>query len=823
MADESNISLPKPPGRRKSRPSRPGAFSEYDKVGRVGGGRPNKAKIIWAVALLLLLIVLCTLGIVWWVALRDSDAPTVRVQRLAVPRFEVDSDFVEEQVVLSADFDFYLHSTNKNSMTSSRLESMVMEVNWKEYGVQLGQSSVDTVGQLGSGGSRLMQVRAHGESSIPTKNKVRGLKMEELKLDIALSGNVVFSLGPLSSKSYAFTVTCAAVTAASKDIPCTSKLYSSLKNTPSSPEKAPASPASPSNVNQEQSSSSSSTPTLAEPAQASTDSEQAPTSEISLPPSAGPAEAPTAPRSGPRVKITTSDKSVTLDNGIVGVIISKPDGHVIGISYNGVDNILDVVNPEDDRGLKCTTFRVIVDSEDQVEVSFSRNYDPTAKNSKVVPMDIDLRYILMRGESGLYSYGIFERQKWPGCTIPNLRLAFKLHRTKFRNLVVADDRRRKMPLPEDRLKGRGEQLAYPEAITPSYEFRAGGPNKQFLTSHVGPSMFVSAHYSGENVIPKFDDNEPWKKVLGPVFMYLNRVEKGQNASLLWQDAKNKMQEEADSWPYNFPASDDFLNTFQRANVTGRFFVHDRFVDNKNRPANNSLVGLAVPGDSGSWQLECKGYQFWTNTDSEGRFTINNVRPGIYNLFGYVPGVLGDFKRNGTINVTIGHNLDLGEVVYEPPRDGETLWEIGEPDRTAKEFFIPDPDKEYVNKLYVDHPDKFRQYGLWERYTEIYPQKDLTYNVKESDYKKDWFFAQIRANSEKGDPIFTVGEMGSDNAIARHGIHGIYRLFNVDIKGSKLDKGSNTIYLKQTKSSSPFQGIMYDYIRLEAPSNDAPKR
>ena len=53
-------------------------------------------------------------------------------------------------------------------------------------------------------------------------------------------------------------------------------------------------------------------------------------------------------------------------------------------------------------------------------------------------------------------------------------------------------------------------------------------------------MFVSAHYSGENVIPKFDDGEPWKKVLGPVFMYLNKADKGTNASLLWEDAKQKV-------------------------------------------------------------------------------------------------------------------------------------------------------------------------------------------------------------------------------------------------------------------------------------------
>ena len=54
---------------------------------------------------------------------------------------------------------------------------------------------------------------------------------------------------------------------------------------------------------------------------------------------------------------------------------------------------------------------------------------------------------------------------------------------------------------------------------------------------------------------------------------------------------------------------------------------------------------------------------------------------------------------------IGCEMDLGELVYEPPRDGPTLWEIGIPDRTAAEFYVPDPNPKYINKLYVNHPDK----------------------------------------------------------------------------------------------------------------------
>lgn len=49
---------------------------------------------------------------------------------------------------------------------------------------------------------------------------------------------------------------------------------------------------------------------------------------------------------------------------------------------------------------------------------------------------------------------------------------------------------------------------------------------------------------------------------------------------------------------------------------------------------------------------------------------------------------------------------MGDLVYEPPRDGPTLWEIGIPDRSASEFYVPDPNPIYINKLFVNHPDRY---------------------------------------------------------------------------------------------------------------------
>ncbi|XP_015579796.1 rhamnogalacturonate lyase isoform X2 [Ricinus communis] len=641
---------------------------------------------------------------------------------------------------------------------------------------------------------------------------------------------------------------------------------------------------------------------------------------------------------------------VVLDNGFLQITISVPEGLVTGVQYNGMANLLEVLNHETDRGywdlvwsdeetirkkgnfdrMEGTNFTVVVQNEEQIEVSFSRHWDSSLKG-KLVPMNIDKRFVMLRGSSGFYTYAIYEHLKeWPAFDLDNTRIAFKLRKDKFNYMAIADNRRRYMPLPDDRLKDRGLPLAYPEAvllvnpiepefkgevddkyeyscenresgvhgwistgsavgfwlITPSAEFKSGGPLKQFLTSHVGPTIlskfckgqssilplldlillvFHSTHYAGADMIINFGPNEPWKKVYGPVFVYLNSLSTEGDPLSLWEDAKKQMMKEVESWPYDFPASEDFPPSDQRGNVCGKLLVMDRCVSDENIPADGAYVGLAPVGDVGSWQIESKGYQFWTEADEDGSFTISNVRPGDYNIYAWVPGFIGDYKNDTVINISNGSSIAVGDLVYEPPRNGSTLWEIGIPDRSAAEFYVPDPNPNYVNMLYLNHTDRFRQYGLWERYSELYPDEDLVFTIGTSDYSKDWFFAQVtrkdnsssnntyqgttwqiqfeleevdqsatyklrlalatanvaelqvRVNDRNADSsLFSTGKFGKDNTIARHGIHGLYRLFNVDVPGTQLLEGNNTIFLTQANHVSPFQGIMYDYIRLEGP-------
>ncbi|KAG9149624.1 hypothetical protein Leryth_023237 [Lithospermum erythrorhizon] len=615
-----------------------------------------------------------------------------------------------------------------------------------------------------------------------------------------------------------------------------------------------------------------------------------------------------------------------VDNGLVGVTFSTPGGMVTAVEYNGIDNLLETENEANNEGywdivwtkppeqpgnifdkLEGTSFKIVTLDENKAELSFIRTFDPTS-DEITLPLNIDKRYIILRGSSGFYSYAIFERlEGWPAVNAYQGRIVFKLAQNLFQYMAISDEKQRVMPTAEDRLNGK--VLDYKEAvllenpsnpflagevddkyqyssdnkdnrvhgwicpspptgfwmITPSNEFKTGGPVKQDLTSHTGPivlSMFFSTHYAGESMGVKFEDGEPWKKVFGPVFVYLNSVSPTDNPTSLWADAKEQMLIETENWPYDFPQSEDYKKKSERGRVSGRLLVRDSLISERLVTANAAFVGLAPPGQIGSWQRENKAYQFWTQTDFEGYFLIPKVRSGNYSLYAWVPGFIGDYKYDANVYIRPGSNIKLENLIFEPPSSGPMLWEIGIPDRTAAEFFVPPPISTLMNKLYSENPEKFRQYGLWERYTEFYPNQDLVFTAGVDNYPVDWFFAhvnrdignktyvpttwqiifnldsvdstgdytlqlalasaneaelQVRINDEDAEtPHFTTGLIGHDNAIARHGIHGLYWLYGVNISPSQLSEGSNAIFLTQARGLSPWRGVMYDYIRLEGP-------
>lgn len=135
-----------------------------------------------------------------------------------------------------------------------------------------------------------------------------------------------------------------------------------------------------------------------------------------------------------------------LANGILQLTLTNPGGNIIEIQYSGIDNLLELSNPSLKGGfwdlnwseagsagtrgkfdtIEGTTFRVIVETDDQVELSFTRMWDPSLQGDHS-PISIDKRFILFRGCSGFYSYAIYERNEdMPAFNLNETRIAFML-------------------------------------------------------------------------------------------------------------------------------------------------------------------------------------------------------------------------------------------------------------------------------------------------------------------------------------------------------------------------------------------------------------
>ena len=332
-------------------------------------------------------------------------------------------------------------------------------------------------------------------------------------------------------------------------------------------------------------------------------------------------------------------------------------------------------------------------------------------------------------------------------------------------------------------------------INPTIEYLSGGPTRIDLDAHYGdnadPEPIIldywhSGHYSGAGA--RIAAGEEWTKVVGPIFIYVNALDKPTattqaevdtlaatagnptvpaswtaNANALWQDALAQAKKENTKWPFDWVKGVDYTPLAERGTVKGQIILDDPLAPKgSSKQLPHLTVGLThadieaaagpppappaapvggAPGlrggggggyfamntGPGSWMHDARFYQFFNDGTSDGKFTITKVRPGNYTLHATADGVLGDFAQ-ANITVERGKTLDLGKLVWKPVRYGRQLWEIGYPDRAADEFLKGDGDN----------------YWLWGwdlRYALLFPD-DLTYTVGKSDWHKDWFFEEV---------------------------------------------------------------------------------
>ncbi|MES2777607.1 MAG: polysaccharide lyase family protein [Bacteroidota bacterium] len=622
----------------------------------------------------------------------------------------------------------------------------------------------------------------------------------------------------------------------------------------------------------------------------------------------------------PKVTIKEDAETYTLDNGIVKVRISKVTGDLVSYRYKDMEMFETKLSPEtipqpqgiepannpnwknptigthqhgywshDVMGVKGSAPAIPSITIDPANnggqiaevstkaISKGRKMGTgpgTAKDGDLT-VDIEIRYTLERGASGVYTYCTFTHSEdYPQGGFGEARYCAKLG-PQFDWISVADDVHQAYPKTF-----KGDKYVYTTNptenrafgwssttkkvglffINPSMEYMSGGPTKYELTGHLNTDAVAapcvlnywrSSHYGSAEA--NIAAGEKWEKTIGPFFIYANSAS---NPDAIYSDAKAQAVKEAGKWPYNWVEGVPYSKAKDRANVKGTLVLKDvkplkgfknfrigltagEYVSPREKPEPKVITG---------WQRDGKFYQFWTKGNADGSFEIPNVRPGNYVLYAFTDGVLGEFVKSDII-VEKGKALNLGKLEWTPVRKGKQLWDIGIPNRNGSEFRGGNQRRDPEISL---------------KYAQLFPD-DITYTIGKSDFTNDWFYQHVPHNEDtaakalpfygvrtigratpftvafdmpamptgkaflrfaicgtgtstldvevNGQPAGKLEKLTGDGVITRHGESGLWYEKTLEFDASLMKKGANT--LKLIVPQAPVNnGLVYDYIRLE---------
>jgi rhamnogalacturonan endolyase len=306
---------------------------------------------------------------------------------------------------------------------------------------------------------------------------------------------------------------------------------------------------------------------------------------------------PAVDRPDTKTPVTVSDdgKMFTLANGIVTARVNKRDGDLESLVYQGLETMgHDQVragyweqDPSAAAKVEGLTTSVTIDPKTndgergEVAIKGVTKGDPKAGLTPGSPgappggtvnCDLEVRYALGRGNSGVYVYAIFSHPEQYGpLNMPESRYITKLDQT-FDWISVDADRNMLQCAPRDwgtgvvvhakeqRILTQGvyknsveHKYSYNAVqykvpaygwsstkhrvgiwfINPTIEYLSGGASKQELVCHFGdnanPDPIIlnywrGTHYNG-GATCYVAAGEKWSKVVGPIFIYVNSLER----------------------------------------------------------------------------------------------------------------------------------------------------------------------------------------------------------------------------------------------------------------------------------------------------------
>jgi rhamnogalacturonan endolyase len=575
------------------------------------------------------------------------------------------------------------------------------------------------------------------------------------------------------------------------------------------------------------------------------------------------------------VELSENARSVTLTNQEVSIRFNQADGNLVSFMFQGRELLgpgkgYVQIAAAASYGPVQWAYRLCRREAGLVEIAF-------ANTNAAYPFQVESHFVLRDGEPGFHNYLVLghDAQKHPGTfALAQLDYCLRVDPKLFTVAAVDDGRIRAFPAPSlltrdkmvmdatYRLPDGNYYSKYYHAaamdethtvhgvigdgiglwlVMPSQEHLNGGPEHQELTVHqtdttpVLLGMFTAAHYGGGII----ETDSTWSKSSTPWFVYVNT---GASQDALWQDAKQRAAREVEAWPYAW-----FDNT-PRGQARGRLIFDD------GRPADAARVILVPHEDKPGpllWQRRWQGYRFTGRCGDDGAFTLTKVRPGLYDLYAWRKGVLGAFARPG-VRIDGNTTSDVGPLVWNLPRDRETLWQIGTADRSAAEF---------------GYGDNFRQWGLWDKIAEAHPkgvafmvgkntERDLPLEMAVTQAKDfswrlpAWQFQFVNSRKRTGKAMLTLAladaesnltrrgpclkvsmngaelaqlqDFAVDGAAHRSGAFGTYQERQVAFDAARLREGTNTIALELLPPSKPVDrqlgypgaAVMFDCLRLE---------
>lgn len=581
---------------------------------------------------------------------------------------------------------------------------------------------------------------------------------------------------------------------------------------------------------------------------------------------------------GPNVTLTNSQISFTLtkSSAIITSLTKKGDYEGENLLFGGGKGyyLLNYVlhGQKSETGLSGMTYELVSQTKDRVEISL------TLDNPIKIPFIAEYHFVLEADSPGIYVYSIFRyNDEMPDkMEIEQSRYSIRANPAIFTHYGIEDlhqgDRLGELPdikeiatgetlmdattrLPNgdvytkynhsvhignNRVNGIfGEDIGI-SIIRPSSEYMVGGPWKQeYFVEQTVKTPLVHfyeqvRHFGVPNVVPE----KGWEKIYGPFFVYVNEEDGLEN---LWENAIQRADQETNKWPYQW-LNDPIYAADSRGAVSGKLSITD------GTSPENAWVILGNPGIPVYEQN--LDYLYYTQTDAKGNFNIPSVRPGDYSLYATVDGVFGEYEQEG-ITVSSEQTTELNNVTWTPKKNGRTIWTIGTPDRTPREF---------------KHGDDLRQWGLWLQYPLDFPD-DVDFVIGESDERIDWNYAQPNIKTpgqeshllvpqnqtptkwrirfdldeqEAGEGMLTIAIAASsegslhvllndseiyhteqvspiknDAAYYRSGETGYYHIIEIPFSGSLLKKGENVVILQHaSQNGGSTIGMMYDALRME---------